>query len=73
MLTGIFVGIVEHLMKATIVTPVHKSTLFLLDSGASCHVIGDETWLTYPSVSKELVKIGDGTIMCATNQRTQYL
>ncbi len=40
-LTAIFAGMVKHAMKTKTVKPVtvNKSELFLLDSGASCHVI----------------------------------
>ena len=71
--TGMFVGMVEQTVKATDFNPMNAAELFLLDSGASCHVIGNGNWLTDPSSSKESVKIGDGTIMKATKKGTQYI
>ena len=71
--TGMFVGMVEHSSKAATSHATNPTELFPLDSGASCHVIGDGNWLSDPMTSNESVRIGDGTIMRATKRGTQYI
>ena len=65
--TGMFVGMAECV-------PITKQESnvkdFLMDSGASCHVVGSGDMLIDPETSKETIKVGDGTMMKATKQGT---
>jgi len=65
--TGMFVGMTECVLTAPRDSNVQE---FLMDSGASCHVIGSGDMLIDPETSRETIKVGDGTVMKATKQGT---
>lgn len=55
---GMFVGMCYEV--GTFVGSVENKERFLLDSGATCHVVVDETMLSEVSAVKEALVVGDG-------------
>lgn len=71
--TGHFIGMVEHAYKATTRETTNERNRYLLDSGASTHVVGCGDGLLDPSTSKQTVRVGNGATMKATKQGTMFL
>jgi hypothetical protein len=62
---------VEHVCKAVAIKASNTEQTFLLDSGASTHVIGKGKavdWLFDPSTSSQKVRVGNGAVLKATKQ-----
>jgi hypothetical protein len=74
--TGMFVGMVEHVCKAVTIKASNEEQTFLLDSGASTHVIGKGKavdGLFDPSTSSQTVRVGNGAVLKATKQGNLFL
>ena len=67
-----FVGMAENVMMSAR-SNSSGFVEFLMDSGASCHVIGSGDMLVDPEMSRETIKIGDGTVLKASKQGTLYV
>jgi hypothetical protein len=69
--SGMFVGMAECGMSAS--PSKLEFVQFLMDSGASCHVIGNGDMLVDPEISKETIKVGDGNVLKASKQGSLYV
>jgi Reverse transcriptase (RNA-dependent DNA polymerase)/gag-polypeptide of LTR copia-type/Zinc knuckle len=68
--TGMFVGMFECNQCSV---PPSEKNMWLLDSGASTHVVTSAEGLLYPSSSNESVRVGNGAALRATKQGTLQL
>ncbi|MFM8622139.1 MAG: reverse transcriptase domain-containing protein, partial [Holophagaceae bacterium] len=74
--TGMFVGMAEWCMECTteeVLSVDDAGVKFLLDSGASTHIVPSDEGLRDSVTSNESVKVGSGTVLNATKQGSLVL
>ena len=71
--SGMFVGTLFCQTAASISTDSTQEESFLMDTGASCHVVGNEKYLVNLRSSNEKIVIGDNSEMAAVKEGTLCL
>jgi hypothetical protein len=66
--TGMFVGATDWCMECSAPTNPDGNERYLLDSGASTHVVSNGDGLMNPSTSSESVRVGNGATLNATKR-----